>query len=148
MINGTRVVYGVAALALALASAACGTTGSAVGSDNAPAAATTMEFALPAVSDSDKPLEAKVVVDAPAAKIATVVLRKGTLMPEHHSPVAATIVALSGSGTVVSGTQRLRIDAGHAVLLAPGAPHSVEPDPGTDLVLLVHHLGRAHGEHE
>lgn len=137
----------VLASVLAFALAACGTASSAVQAAHGPASAPTMVFELPSVTGSDKPKEARVVADAPAVKIATIVLRSGTVLAEHSSPVAATIVALSGSGVVVVGTERLRVDAAHAVLLAPGAPHAVEPDAGTDLVLLVHHLGRAHGEH-
>lgn len=57
-----------------------------------------------------------------------------------------TIVALAGSGTVVSQGERLRMDAAHVVVLAAKAPHSVEADAGADLVLLVHHLGTG-GEH-
>lgn len=131
----------------ALALAACATTSSALDKASAPAAAPTVVFELPSVGSSDLAKEAKIVADAPATKIATIVLRRGTVLPEHASPVAVTIVALSGAGTVVVGAERLRIDAAHGVLLAPGASHSVEPDAGTDLVLLVHHLGQAHGEH-
>jgi hypothetical protein len=32
-------------------------------------------------------------------------------------------------------------------VLAPHIPHAVEPEPGTDLVLLVHHHGRAEEHH-
>ncbi len=144
---GTLALRDAASVALALALTACATTSPAVQGEQAPAMAPTMVFDLPSAGGSDLPKEAKIVVDAPAAKIATIVLRRGTVMPEHASPVAVTIVALSGAGTVVIGDQRLRFDATHGVLLAPAVSHSVEPDAGTDLVLLVHHLGRTHGEH-
>ena len=83
----------------------------------------------------------RVLVDEPALKLASIVLRAGTVLPTHHSEVPVTITALHGSGTVVAGAERLRLDPTHAVVLAPNVPHSVEPDTGTDLVLLVHHLG-------
>lgn len=80
-------------------------------------------------------------------KLVTIVLRKGTVLPEHRSPVPVTIQALQGAGTVTAGAERFRIDSTHAVVLAPNVPHAVEPDAGTDLVLLVHHLGRGEEAH-
>jgi len=89
-----------------------------------------------------------VLVDEPALKLASIVLRAGTVLPSHHSEVPVTIMALQGSGTVVCGTERLRLDTTHAVILAPNVPHAVEPDAGTDLVVLVHHLGRGAEHHQ
>ncbi len=86
------------------------------------------------------------IVDEPALKLVSIVLRNGTELPEHHAAVPVTIQSLSGSGTVVAGKERLKLDPGHAVVLAPNVPHAVIPEPGKDLVLLVHHLGRG-GEH-
>jgi len=80
-------------------------------------------------------------------KLVTIVLRAGTVLPPHHSEVPVTIMALQGAGTVVVGAERLHIDATHAVVLGPGVAHAIEPDAGTDLVLLVHHLGRAEESH-
>jgi quercetin dioxygenase-like cupin family protein len=97
---------------------------------------------LPSAADAGRPREVRVLVDEPALKLASIVLRAGTVLPTHHSEVPVTIVALYGSGTVVAGSERLRLDTTHAVVLAPNVPHAVEPDAGTDLVLLVHHLGR------
>lgn len=83
--------------------------------------------------------EVRVLIDQPALKLATIVLRSGTVLPVHDSAATVQIVALHGAGTVVVGTERQRIDATHSVLLAPRVPHAVEPDPGTDLTLLVYH---------
>ncbi len=101
---------------------------------------------FPGTPGAGEPREVRVLVDEPALKLASIVLRGGTVLPTHRSEVPVTIMALRGMGTVVAGAERLRVDPTHAVLLAPNVPHAVEPDPGTDLVLLVHHLGRA-GEH-
>jgi quercetin dioxygenase-like cupin family protein len=90
--------------------------------------------------------EVRVLVDEPALKLVSIVLHRGTALPTHQSPVPVTITAIEGSGTVVAGSERLRLDSKHAVVLAPSVAHAVEPDAGTDLVLLVHHLGRL-GEH-
>ncbi|MBK7395720.1 MAG: hypothetical protein IPJ34_05290 [Myxococcales bacterium] len=102
---------------------------------------------LPAAPSAGEPREVRVLVDEPALKLASIVLRGGTVLPTHHSEVPVTIVALRGSGTVVAGTERLRLDPTHAVVLAPKVPHAVEPDAGIDLVLLVHHLGRGEEHH-
>lgn len=99
---------------------------------------------LPAAAGPGQPKDVQVLVDEAALKLATIVLRRGTVLPQHSSPVPVTILALQGSGTVTTGTERLPLNATHAVVLAPNVPHGVEPDAGTDMVLLVHHLG--HGE--
>ena len=102
---------------------------------------------LPGQPGTGEPRQVRVLVDEPALKLASMVLRGGTVLPTHDSAVPVTIVALQGSGTVVAGSERLRLDATHAVVLAPGVPHAVEPDQGTDLVLLVHHLGQGEEHH-
>lgn len=115
---------------------------SAAPASAAPASAAPASTALdlPVPPGAGKPLEVKVLIDTPRLKLVTIVLRGGTALPEHTTPVPAMIQAISGAGTVVLPGERKRVDAAHMVVLAPGAPHSVEPDPGTDLVLLVSHL--------
>ena len=73
-------------------------------------------------------------------KLVSIVLRNGTPLPAHTSTALVTIVAVEGQGTVISGAARLALDPQHAVVLPPNAPHAVEPNPGTDLVLVVHHV--------
>ncbi len=96
-------------------------------------------FEVPVTPGPGPAREAKVAWTGAGLKVATIVLRAGEVLPEHDAPAAVTIVALRGAGTVLASGQRLRLDAGHAVGLAARVPHLVEPDPGTDLVLLVHH---------
>lgn len=96
----------------------------------------------PSAATAGGPKEVRVLFDDPTLKLAAIVLKDGTALPEHHSAVPVTIQAVEGAGTVIAGGQRLRLDATHVVVLAPQVPHAVEPDPGTTLVLLVHHLGR------
>ncbi len=100
---------------------------------------------IPAQAGAGAPREAHAIVEEPGLKVATIVLRQGTVLPTHHAESAVTIQALVGAGFVVAGETKLRVDRTHIVVLAPKEPHSVEPDPGTDLVLLVHHAGG--GEH-
>ncbi|MBK9262746.1 MAG: hypothetical protein IPM54_23450 [Polyangiaceae bacterium] len=102
---------------------------------------------FPAPVGNGQPREVRVLVDEPALKLVSIVLRQGTVLPEHHSAVPVTIQAVHGAGTVVAGSERFRIDGSHAVVLAPNVPHAVEPDAGTDIVLLVHHMGRAAEHH-
>lgn len=103
---------------------------------------------LPGTPGAGEPRELRVLVDEHALKLASIVLRGGTMLPTHHSEVPVTIMALRGSGTVVAGAERLRLDPTHAVVLAANVPHAVEPDNGTDLVLLVHHLGGGEEHHQ
>lgn len=102
---------------------------------------------LPGVPGPGEPRQQRLLVDEPALKLATIVLRGGTPLPAHQSRVPVTIVALRGSGAVLVGSERHRLDATHAVVLAANVPHAVEPDAGGDLVLLVHHLGPGEGSH-
>jgi quercetin dioxygenase-like cupin family protein len=102
---------------------------------------------FPASAGTGDPREVKVLVDEPALKLVTIVLRRGTALPEHHAQVPVTIQALQGVGTVDAGGEKLRIDPTHAVVLAAKVPHAVTPEAGADLVLLVHHHGRADERH-
>lgn len=105
-----------------------------------------VEFSGP--PGTGQPREVRVLVDEPALKLVSIVLRGGMVLPSHHSAVPVTIMALEGSGTVVAGSEPLRLDSTHVVVLAPNVPHAVEPDSGMDLVLLVHHLGRGEERHQ
>lgn len=103
---------------------------------------------VPAAAGSGQPREVKVLVDEPALELVSIVLRGGTVLPEHHAEVPVVIQAVHGAGTVTAGGQELRLDATHAVVLGAKVPHAVAPAAGTDLVLLVHHLGRAAHHHD
>jgi quercetin dioxygenase-like cupin family protein len=104
-----------------------------------------VEFPVP--PGPGQPRDVKVLVDEPALKLASIVLRNGTILPAHSSEVPVTLMALHGSGVVVIGAERLRLDPGHAVVLASNVTHAVEPDGSSDLVVLVHHLGRGEEHH-
>ena len=114
-----------------------------------------LDIAGPAVRSIDasptagtgEPREVTVLVDEPALKLVKIVLRGGTALPEHHAEVPVTIQALGGAATVTAGGETVRLDAAHPLVLAAKVPHAVSPDPGTDLVLLIHHLGRAADHH-
>ena len=149
-----RFLFAPAFAVSALMLAACATPAPTTTTASAPtldgADVRVLEFPGVAVDGTvpgdGKPREVRVVIDEPAMKIVTIVLRAGTLLPPHMSAVPVTISALQGSGTVIAGEERLRIDASHAVALRPGVQHAVEPDAGTDIVLLVTHFGRAEGK--
>lgn len=144
-----RSVLAPALVLAALALGGCATQSTATAAHHAPAlggpAARVVDF--PSAVGPGQPREARVLVDEPALKLVTIVLRQGTLLPEHSAPIPVTIQALQGAGTVLVGTERLRIDPTHAVVLAASVSHAVQPDPGADLVLLVHHLGRGAESH-
>lgn len=126
----------LAALTLTLSSAAV------AGQPNPPAAQSSaaVEIALPAEAGTGSGKEVKHLVDNPQLSLATIILRKGTLLPEHSSSSPVTIMALQGGGIATVSGKKIRLDAGRMVFLPANAPHAVQPDAGTDLILLVHHL--------
>jgi len=136
-------IIAIAALTLA----GCATQSAAVDRTPTLGGTAVRAVAFPVPVGPGQPREVRVLVDEPALKLATVVLRKGTVLPEHHAPVPVTIQALQGIGTVTAAGERFRIDPAHAVVLGPNVSHAVEPDAGTDLVLLVHYLGRGEEAH-
>lgn len=135
----------LATVASALTLAGCASTPPAP-SAPAPAPAADVPrsrvIALPTAVGPGQPKEARVLMNEAPLKLATIILRGGTVMPDHAAPVPVTIFALAGAGVITVGDERLPVDAGHAVFLGPGVVHAVVPDPNTDLVLVVHHLGK------
>lgn len=98
---------------------------------------------LDGAADGNERLKVHVLVNEPALKLLRIVLHNGTELPEHVASVPVTIQAIQGQGTVIAGAERLPLDPSHAVVLGPNVKHAVQPQPGTDLVLLVHRSGRA-----
>jgi len=98
------------------------------------------QFAVPLAMSEGPERDVQVLVDAPHIKTMAIVLRRGTLLPTHNVRVPVIIQAMSGAGHVLIGDERVRIDAQHFVTVRPSVSHSVEPDAGTNLVLLVHQV--------
>lgn len=92
----------------------------------------------PTADGPDK--EVKQLVDTPFVKLVSITLRKGTVLADHAAPVAVTLSAAAGSGTVKVGAEVMPLGAGHLVVLAPHAVHSVTPAGEAPLVVLVHYL--------
>ena len=63
-----------------------------------PAAPGVVEIALPTEAGAGAPKEIKPVLDNAHLKLATITLRKGTLLAEHSSPMPVTIMVLTGDG--------------------------------------------------
>jgi quercetin dioxygenase-like cupin family protein len=136
------IVVGIAAAALL-------TVGCSENAAAAPEAAQmpSQVVELPTEAGPGAPKEVKVLFKSPGLKLATITLRNGTVLGGHAAPVPVTIYAISGKGTVTAGDERFELDPAHAVVLGAGVHHAVEPAAGTDMVLLVHHLGGADGGH-
>jgi quercetin dioxygenase-like cupin family protein len=130
----------VACCALALALPAYAGEPATKGAPPAPQGQRVHEVAYPVAAGTGEAKEVNMMLDTPHLKVASITLRKGTVLAEHATPMPVTIMAVSGSGHVVVGDQKVRIEAGKMVALAPHAPHSVVPDAGSDLVVLVHHV--------
>lgn len=147
-----QVIFAAAFASAVFSLAGCATQGAehhhAAAPPRAAVGATTRAVELPGSAGAGEPREVSVLVDQPTLKLATIVLRGGTVLPAHQTEVPVTIVVLQGSGTLIVGAERTRLDATHAAVLAPNVSHAVEPDAGTDLILLVHHLGSSKHHHE
>jgi quercetin dioxygenase-like cupin family protein len=106
------------------------------------APSTARTFELPDPASEGPPREVRVLLDDPSLRIVSILLRHGTELPEHKAAGLVTIEAWSGAGHVRAQGLAHRIDARHAVTLPPGVPHTVVPEAGTNLLLLVNHHGR------
>lgn len=89
--------------------------------------------------------EVTVLLDESYLKLATIALRQGTLLPAHSAPVPTTVQVLEGKGVVHVGGQPVPVSKGTIVSLAAEEEHDVVPEPGSDMLLLVHYLRGAGG---
>lgn len=96
--------------------------------------------AVPAVAAEGPKREVRVLVDRPELKLAMIILRAGTELPEHSAPVPVTIQLLEGAGTALFGNEEERMQASKVLLLEADEPHTIRPDAGTTMVLLVHYI--------
>lgn len=95
---------------------------------------------VPLTAGPGKPVDPRVIADNDNVKAVVINLRGGAVLPEHSTPHAVAIQALSGSGEMrISGATE-KLSPGRLLLLEPGVPHDVRPDAGSDMVLLVLHL--------
>lgn len=85
----------------------------------------------------------EVLLDHPSTKVVQITLAPGAPLPTHTTPVDATVVALSGSGTVVIGDKKVPLARHATVFLPKRVPHAVLNTGAGPLVLLVHHLKAA-----
>lgn len=100
---------------------------------------------LPASASGDQGKRVSVLLETPRLKIATITLRKGTVLAAHSAPTPITIQTLSGSGTLRANEKDYALTAGVLLALAPNQEHSVVPDGKGDIVVLIHHLKARRG---
>jgi quercetin dioxygenase-like cupin family protein len=96
--------------------------------------------ALPKASSGAKQVQSTTLLETPHLKLVSIVIPKSGVLPAHSDAVQVSIQALSGTGELRIGERSERLDATHAVVLAPGMEHEVRAGSDTDLVLLVHHV--------
>lgn len=99
---------------------------------------------IPELNVAGPPIQVQTLADNAGVKVISIRLRGATL-PPHESDSPVVIAAMLGSGTVMIGHRAVRVDSTHAVALAQEVRHSVIPDSGTDLVLLVTHARGGRG---
>lgn len=80
------------------------------------------------------------VLDQPSVKVVKITLAPGGVLPMHTTPVHATVVSVSGTGTVVIGEKSHPLAAHGTVFLPKAVPHSVTNTGKVPLVMVVHHL--------
>lgn len=80
------------------------------------------------------------LLDEPSVKVVRIVLPPGGVLPEHTTPVHATVAAMAGAGDVTIAKARHALPTHGVVFLPKGIPHAVFNTGKTPLVLLVHHL--------
>lgn len=95
---------------------------------------------LPVSAEGDQGKQVSVVLETPRVKIATITLRKGTVLPTHSAPHPITIQSLSGTGTLRANGKDFALQPGVLLALAPDQKHEVTPAGKGDLVLLVHYM--------
>lgn len=130
-------------IATLAAAAALAVTGAAAGIAVAKKEAPAQRYfvaELPAEVGAGKPREFKGAADTPWVKTVTIALRKGTVLAEHSTPSPVIIQSLSGSGKMRMGDKVEALSPERMVILEPNVAHEITPEPGTGMLLLVHHL--------
>ena len=118
----------------------------AVAAANLEDSVTTQVFELPKLVGDGPGREVSVQLDEGHLKLATITLRKGTVLDAHSAPVPATILVLEGEGVMNIGGKSIPASRGTLVSLPAGEEHDVVPRPGSDMLLLVHYLRGAGDE--
>lgn len=96
--------------------------------------------ALPKSSRGAKKTQSTTLLETAHLKLVSIVVPKGENLAAHAASGQVSIQALSGAGELRMGARTERLDATHAVVLAPGTTHEVHADAQADLTLLVHEV--------
>ena len=100
----------------------------------------TQSLELPRSAGSGDGIEVSVLIDERHLKLATITLRDGTPLPSHTAPVPVTIQVLQGAGVLHTGGMPVTMTPGSLVSVVANEEHDVIPEPGSDMLLLVHYL--------
>lgn len=110
---------------------------------NAEDSATTQVIQLPGIVGnvgSGAGKEVATLIDQSHLKLAIITLRRGTVLASHSTPVPATILVLQGAGVMNVGGEAIPASKGTIVSLGAGEQHDIVPEPGSNMLLLVHYL--------
>lgn len=97
-------------------------------------------IALPKASSGAKQVQKTTLLETPHLKLVSIVIPKGGTLPAHAATGQVSVHAISGTGELQMGDHKERLDAGHLIVLAPGAQHEVRAGAEGDLTLLVHEI--------
>ncbi len=115
------------------------------GQDHGHDAANHQMLQLPDMAGDGDAKEVNVMMDEAYLKLATITLRRGTVLPAHSAPVAATIQVLEGNGIIHVAGEAVTVTDGSIVVLTAGQEHDVVPEKDSDMLLLVHYLRSTEG---
>lgn len=86
---------------------------------------------------ADKPVSAKRVFKSASASVTAIQILRGETLPEHHSPVKAWLLCVSGSVSYRSESKEdVRLKAGEFHEIMAGIKHSLRGLEDSQLVLV------------
>ena len=134
---GPRLLLVASLAASGLVAGCCRTPSVAMAASSAEAI---VALELPTWGAEGPKREHEVLFEGEGMKIAAIVLRGGTELPEHTAEAKVSIQVLRGSGELIAGERTREVGPGSVVVLEPSLPHAVKPAGAELMVLIVHYF--------